>query len=47
VLPSETLWKSIIHAPTDGEDVGSYFCPGIRDCRLTRKRYIEGVYDNR
>jgi hypothetical protein len=31
----EIIYKSMIHAPTDGKGQESYFCHDIDDCELT------------
>ena len=33
VLSPETMWRPMIHAPTDCEEQGGYFCCDINDCR--------------
>jgi hypothetical protein len=40
----DTMWMSMIDAPTDGKDQGNYFCHGINDCRLTVEKDTEGLY---
>lgn len=33
VLSPDTHWRPMIHAPTDCEEQGGYFCCDINDCR--------------
>jgi hypothetical protein len=35
VLSPDTHWRPMIHAPTDCEEQGGYFCCDINDCRYT------------
>ena len=42
VLSPETMWKSMIHDPTNYKVQGSYFCSDIDDCRYTDEKEGHG-----